>query len=138
MKILYRLNSTGKIDSIEEYLPRENEIISEAYSILEITKEEYDLLINNYGYIVKDNKLIFIGESQEEEQKQYKEKRYYEIKEIIKKNKEFLEQTDYKIIKCYESFMGQFPLPYNLKELSAQREAWRAEINQLEEELKAL
>jgi hypothetical protein len=50
----------------------------------------------------------------------------------------FLNQTDYQIIKCYEAFMRQQPLPYNLEELSAQRDAWRAEINQLEEELKAL
>jgi len=49
-----------------------------------------------------------------------------------------LQSTDYKIIKCYEAFMRQLPLPYNLEELSTQREAWRAEINQLEEELKAL
>jgi hypothetical protein len=49
-----------------------------------------------------------------------------------------LKDTDYQIIKCYEAFMRQQPLPYNLEELSAQRDAWRAEINQLEEELKAL
>ena len=49
-----------------------------------------------------------------------------------------LEKTDYKITKCYEYFMRQQPLPYNLEELSAQRDAWRAEINQLEEELKTL
>jgi hypothetical protein len=49
-----------------------------------------------------------------------------------------LTETDYKIIKCYEAFMLQQPLPYNLEELSAQRDAWRAEINQLEEDLKTL
>jgi hypothetical protein len=52
--------------------------------------------------------------------------------------KEKLNQTDYKIIKCYEAFMRQQPLPYNLEELSAQRDAWRAEINALEEELLTL
>jgi len=56
----------------------------------------------------------------------------------ISQIKENLNSTDYKIIKCYEAFMRQQPLPYNLEELSAQRDAWRAEINQLEEELKAL
>ena len=49
-----------------------------------------------------------------------------------------LQNTDYKVVKCYEAFMRQQPLPYNLEELSGQRDAWRAEINQLEEELKAL
>jgi hypothetical protein len=52
--------------------------------------------------------------------------------------KNLLTGTDYKIIKCYEAFMRQQPLPYNLEELSAQRDTWRAEINELEEELKNL
>ena len=50
----------------------------------------------------------------------------------------YLKETDYKITKCYEAFMRQLPLPYNLEELSAQRDAWRAEINQLEHELAEL
>jgi hypothetical protein len=56
----------------------------------------------------------------------------------IKEIKENLNSTDYKVTKCYEAFMRQQPLPYNMEELSAQRDAWRAEINQLEEELKTL
>jgi hypothetical protein len=60
------------------------------------------------------------------------------IEQVIWSLKINLEQTDYKIIKCYEAFMRQQPLPYNLEELSAQRDAWRAEINELEEELKTL
>jgi hypothetical protein len=59
-------------------------------------------------------------------------------KRKIKEIKENLNSTDYKVTKCYEAFMRQLPLPYNLEELAAQRDAWRAEINQLEEELKAL
>ena len=47
-----------------------------------------------------------------------------------------LTATDYKIIKCYEAFMQQKPMPYNIEELCAKRDAWRTEINQLEEELK--
>jgi hypothetical protein len=49
--------------------------------------------------------------------------------------KNLLKGTDYKIIKCYEAFMRQQTLPYNLEELSAQRDSWREEINQLEQEL---
>jgi hypothetical protein len=59
-------------------------------------------------------------------------------KRKIKEIKENLNSTDYKVTKCYEAFMRQLPLPYNLEELSAQRDAWRAEINELEEELKEL
>ena len=61
-----------------------------------------------------------------------------QINAMILDLKNNLLESDYKIIKCYEAFMRQQPLPYNLEELSAQRDAWRAEINQLEEELKTL
>jgi hypothetical protein len=61
-----------------------------------------------------------------------KEENQYKIIEL--KNK--LTSSDYQIIKCYEAFMRQQTLPYNLEELSAQRDAWREEINQLEEEIK--
>jgi hypothetical protein len=60
------------------------------------------------------------------------------IKDKIKMLKQQLYNTDYKVTKCYEYFMRQQPLPYNLEELSAQRDAWRAEINQLEQELENL
>jgi hypothetical protein len=59
-------------------------------------------------------------------------------KRKIKEIKENLNSTDYKVTKCYEAFMRQLPLPYNLEELAAQRDAWRAEINQLEQELENL
>lgn len=49
-----------------------------------------------------------------------------------------LSETDYKVTKCYEAFMRQLPLPYNIEELTTMRDAWRAEINQLEQELAAL
>jgi hypothetical protein len=63
-----------------------------------------------------------------------KDKKIY----LVEKLKNNLKETDYKIIKCYEAFMRQQTLPYNLEELSAQRDAWRTEINQLEEELAEL
>ena len=56
----------------------------------------------------------------------------------IKEIKQNLTLTDYKIIKCYEASMRQMPLPYNLEELATQRDTWREEINQLEQELKNL
>jgi hypothetical protein len=78
------------------------------------------------------NELIYLQDKREKEQ--LKNNLIIKI-ENLKLN---LSSTDYKITKCYEAFMRQLPLPYNLEELSAQRDAWRAEINQLEEELKAL
>lgn len=51
----------------------------------------------------------------------------------ISRLKKELENSDYKIIKCYEASMTQNPMPYNLEELVAERESKRAEINRLEE-----
>lgn len=61
-----------------------------------------------------------------------------EIKAISRmlKLKKLLLNTDYKITKCYEAFMQQKELPYNLNELIQERDSWRAEINQIEEEMK--
>lgn len=45
---------------------------------------------------------------------------------------------DYKIIKCYEAQLMNKPMPYDIEELINARDAKRALINQLEEELKSL
>lgn len=63
---------------------------------------------------------------------------FSQLNAMILELKNNLIESDYKIIKCYEAFMRQLPLPYNLEELSAQRDAWREEINQLEQELAEL
>ena len=83
----------------------------------------FEIIDDGFGNPILTKPLDLINEKRIKERK---------IKEI----KENLNSTDYKIIKCYEAFMRQQPLPYSLEELSAQRDAWRAEINQLEEELK--
>lgn len=46
--------------------------------------------------------------------------------------KEQLAQGDYKIIKCAEAQLTNEPMPYNVAELVAERNAYRAEINELE------
>ena len=43
-----------------------------------------------------------------------------------------LEETDYKIIKCYEASMLNREMPYDLEALVSERDAWRQEINDLE------
>jgi predicted nuclease with TOPRIM domain len=52
--------------------------------------------------------------------------------------KKYLDNSDYKIIKCYEAQLLQEEMPYNLQELLAQRKAWRDEINALEFEISML
>jgi len=136
MKLLYTLNNDNKITSAQ--IIKESKEVPEGYLTKEITEEEFDLIISKYGYGFINDKLVFIGESSQEEVQRLNSERKLEINKLIVKNKKLLEETDYKITKCYEAFMRQLPLPYNLEELSAHRDSWRAEINQLEHELAEL
>lgn len=61
----------------------------------------------------------------EEIAQQEREARIWELKDA-------LAQGDYKIIKCAEAQLTNEPLPYNVAELVAERNAMRAEINELE------
>jgi hypothetical protein len=105
------------------------------------------------SYLIKENDLIIIdnevAKNYHIEELGYIEysKDSLEVKKLLgisEKNKKIQElkkeliETDYKVIKCYEASMRQLPLPYNLEELAAQRDAWREEINQLEQELETL
>lgn len=56
------------------------------------------------------------------------EKSAYEKIEDLKKS---LNDTDYKIIKCYEYSLVGKELPYNIEELHAERQLLRDEINEL-------
>lgn len=47
--------------------------------------------------------------------------------------KDALAALDYKIIKCYEYSLMGLPLPYDIEQLHAQRQAMRDEINSLRE-----
>jgi DNA-binding transcriptional MerR regulator len=50
----------------------------------------------------------------------------------------FLNETDYKVIKCYEASLLNEEIPYNLQELLIQRKMWREEINTLQFEISML
>lgn len=52
--------------------------------------------------------------------------------ERINELKTWLDETDYKIIKCYEASMLGQELPYNLESLVQERNSWREEIRELE------
>lgn len=78
-----------------------------------------------------DEVKVFNLELSPEEDRQI---RLYEINAEIRELKRFLSSTDYKAIKFAEGVMTDeeyFPIKF-------QREEWRAEINRLEAELKAL
>ena len=63
--------------------------------------------------------------TEEEIAAQQREARILELKDL-------LAQGDYKIIKCAEAQLTGEPMPYNVAELVAERNAYRAEINALE------
>lgn len=56
---------------------------------------------------------------------QQREQRIWQLKDA-------LAQGDYKIIKCAEAQLTNEPMPYDVAELVAERNAIRAEINELE------
>lgn len=62
---------------------------------------------------------------QEPTQAQLNEQRVWELKDQ-------LAQGDYKIIKCAEAQLTNEPMPYDVAELVAERNAMREEINTLE------
>lgn len=63
--------------------------------------------------------------TEEEIAQQQREARIWELKDL-------LAQGDYKIIKCAEAQLTNEPMPYDVATLVAERNAMRAEINELE------
>lgn len=53
----------------------------------------------------------------------------------ISKLKAQLASTDYKVIKCSECQLAGAPMPYDVAELHAERQAIRDEINELEQSM---
>lgn len=63
--------------------------------------------------------------TEEEIAAQQRNTRIWELKDL-------LAQGDYKIIKCAEAQLTNEPMPYDVATLVAERNAYRAEINELE------
>jgi hypothetical protein len=95
---------------------------------------EYDYFINNYYYNAKflNNSIVY------DEVFKEKENRRQELRLIKEQKKLLLQETDYKVIKCYEAQLLEEEMPYNLQELLTQRKTWREEINALEFEISML
>ncbi|WP_320980061.1 hypothetical protein [Bacteroides sp.] len=53
----------------------------------------------------------------------------------INEYKAFLNDTDYKVMKCYEATLLNLPLPYNIDEVHQTRQEYRDRINELEQYL---
>lgn len=54
------------------------------------------------------------------------------ITEKINEYKAFLDNTDYKVMKCYEATLLNLPLPYSMDEVHEIRQDYRDKINELE------
>ena len=63
--------------------------------------------------------------TEEELARQQREQRVWELKDQ-------LAQGDYRVIKCAEAQLTGEPMPYDIEALVAERNAMRAEINELE------
>lgn len=57
------------------------------------------------------------------------------IKAEIQALKDELSTTDYRVMKCYEASLTGQPLPYDIESLSADRQAKRDMVNELEAKL---
>ena len=120
-------------------LDSENRIISYIFIPFDETKDYFEVesksdIILGQSTIIENQ----LGLHQEKNpsfiQDEIKNKKLNKFNEL----KKLLEDTDYKVIKCYEAQLGNEEMPYNLTELLAQRKAWRNEINALEFEITML
>lgn len=102
----------------------------------EISAEKWQELINNQnnGFMIIDDGF---GNPINVEQGFLKNNKQI-ISTNIKQLRKNLDNTDYKIIKCYEASLLNEPMPYNIQELTIQRKQWREEINSLEQQLEQL
>lgn len=120
----YSLNEKNTISHITE------EVI-DYYTPIELTDEQFESIIL-FRTSIKDNNLIDMGEDQETIILNNKTQAINTILGL----KELLFETDWKAIINIQCLMQDLPIKY--EGLDEQRQAWRDEINKLEEELKTL
>jgi hypothetical protein len=130
MKFYYKLDSLNRIF----YLSGPDNSDTEAIEGWDITEEEYEKISKGI-YGIEDNKIVKKERPIEEIEEENKHIRIYHRPPELKK---LLQETDYKVIKCYEAQLLNEEMPYNLQDLLAERKAWRDEINAIEFEIAML
>ena len=93
-----------------------------------IVPSDFDGNTNHYNYIERDGKIILAGLKSEVIAEQQKQADLSRIKAL----KKALADSDYKVIKAAEYQLLGLDAPYDLEALQAERQAWREEINLLE------
>jgi hypothetical protein len=82
----------------------------------------------NYNFVEQNGKIVLAGlkaAAVAEQQRQANMRRISELKKL-------LAETDYKVIKCAEAQILGLEMPYDVQEITAQRQECREEINELE------
>jgi hypothetical protein len=132
MKYYYTLDSLNRFTSIvpENQMPEEGKNLSYFES-----DQEPNYFWGIHGII--NNEILYIGQTPEEIERDKPNQKNIKLGRL-EELKNFLKETDYKVIKCYEASLLNEEIPYNLQELLAQRKAWRDEINALEFEISML
>ena len=118
--MIYIQHTGKKITGYSEIQHFDNDLLIDP-SLIDLSKISY--------YEVINGKLIYNANLLNDQLK--KEEVFFRIVELRK----LLQDTDYKIIKCYEASLLGLSAPYDIVSLAAQRNLWRAEINQLENTL---
>ena len=123
--------TSGNIDYADEtrkVIKSPQEVITEKGLKELIVPSDFDGNASHYNYVESDNKIILAGLKSEvitEKEKQADLSRLQALQRQLK-------DTDYKVIKCMENQLNGFELPYDVLQLQAERQAWRDEINLLE------
>jgi hypothetical protein len=125
-----------KLDSLNRfyYLSGDDNIDESAIKGWDISLEEYEKITNGI-YGIENNQIVKKEKTYEEIEE---ENKHIRISHRLPELKKILEETDYKVIKCYEAQLANDQMPYNLQELLAQRKSWRDEINAIEFEIAML
>jgi hypothetical protein len=123
MKVLFKLDENKKVISITGF---DQEIKSPENLYVELTQEK----LNEYGELVgrlfyENGK--FITKEIDLKKEELKHERIVFLREQ-------LANTDFKVIKCYEAQLLDIQMPYDFKKLIKQREEWREELREMEDE----
>jgi hypothetical protein len=130
MKYYYQLKDDRIIAWLEESQIDENE--REEFLEIELDSRPEEITLGAHG--ISEGRIVYLGYTPEGQAILSRSNSRSEIERL----KLLLSASDYKITKCYEAQILGNPLPYDVAAISAERQAWRDEINSLEEELAGL
>jgi hypothetical protein len=130
MKFYYKLDSLNRFAFITAR-DFEGDLLE-----IEVTKEQLDEILKDPVLFGVENGFLVSKTRTEKETND--ELLHIKKEHKLPQLKKMLEETDYKVIKCYEAQLANDQMPYNLQELLAQRKAWRDEINAIEFEIAML